>query len=71
MRGEYDLYQSKYDAEGEHFEFKRHCCPDADCDADTIALPGLSGSDAPTFRRRAEWHDAIPIRPQEAALVRV
>jgi hypothetical protein len=43
MRGEYDLYQSKYDAEREHLKFKRHCCPDADCEVDTIALPGISG----------------------------
>lgn len=39
MRGEYDLYQSKYDAEGEHLEFKRHCRPNADCEADTSVRP--------------------------------
>jgi uncharacterized protein (UPF0179 family) len=49
MRGEYDLYQSKYDAEGEHLEFKRHCCPNADCEADTIASPGTIGVDAPNI----------------------
>src|SRR5262245_59237468 len=32
VRGEYDLYQSKDDAEGEHLEFKCHCYPDADCE---------------------------------------
>ncbi len=49
MRGEYDLYQSKYDAEGEHLEFKRHCCPNADCEADTIASPGTIGVGAPNI----------------------
>src|SRR5262245_35351259 len=43
MGGEYDLYQSEDDAEGEHLEFKCHCCPDADCEADTIASPGTNG----------------------------
>src|SRR5215831_19180336 len=27
MRGQYDLYQPEDDAEGEHLEFKCHCCP--------------------------------------------
>ena len=45
MRGEYDLYQPKDDAEGEHLEFKCHCCPDADCETDTIASRGTSGID--------------------------
>jgi phage gp45-like len=49
MRGEYDLYQPKYDAEGEHLEFKRHCWPNADCEADTIASPGTIGVDAPNI----------------------
>src|SRR5262249_30682103 len=47
MRGEHDLYQSKDDAESKYPEFKCHCCPHADCEADTIALPGTNGVDAP------------------------
>ena len=27
MRGQYDLYKPEDDAEGEHLEFKCHCCP--------------------------------------------
>src|SRR5215472_8273877 len=30
MRGQYDLYQPEDDAEGEHLEFKCHCCPTVD-----------------------------------------
>jgi hypothetical protein len=57
MRGEYDLHQSKYDAEGEHLEFKHHCCHHADCEEDTIASPGTIG---PT----ATWGDTTddPVR---------
>jgi hypothetical protein len=55
MRGEYDLYQSKYDAQGEHLKFKRHCCPD-------VRLLGRHDSIAWSQQRRTEWHDAIPVR---------
>src|SRR5262249_61918584 len=46
MRGEYDLYQSKDDAESEHSEFKCHCNPDADC---------AGGHDSIAWNQSGHW----------------
>src|SRR5262245_51673171 len=46
MRGQYNLHQPKDDTEGEHLEFKCHCCPNADCKAaDIIASPKIDDTD--------------------------
>jgi hypothetical protein len=48
MGGQYNLYQPKDDAEGDHLEFKCHCRPNAGCEVTvTIASPEVNGVDAP------------------------
>src|SRR5262249_32055210 len=65
MRGEYDLCQPKDDTEGEHFQFKCHWSPEADCETDSTASRGTSG----IFRQRTSGRVRFRHRPEEVRFV--